>query len=243
MISTKILVEASSAPTPADAAKIYAEAGVAVFPADPGKKQPYVKWKQEASACPMQVDEWWRRWPSAMIGLPTGHDRLVVIDVDGAGHDASRIGEAEKELRDLCGEFEDTLCVRTPSGGYHLYLKGEEQTSVRCKNGFVPGVDCKAEGGYIIAPGSERHDGKKYEVVNSTPMSNGSERLWAVLSNKRLKNTAGRTCSPASENELQGLARQASRRANWQSERTAECNGLCRRYAQPRWGDFSRNRL
>ncbi|MFF5019083.1 bifunctional DNA primase/polymerase [Streptomyces sp. NPDC001165] len=68
---------------------------------------------------------------------------------------------------------ERTLAVRTPSGGMHLYFRTPRQTTWRCStggnsNGVALGwqMDVRAQGGYIIAPGTQVAAGT-YEPVGS----------------------------------------------------------------------------
>src|SRR5699024_2912042 len=59
----------------------------------------------------------------------------------------------------------DTLVVDTPSGGLHLYFKdpsGEAQNTV---DRLGQGIDTRAKGGYVAAPGSSRPDGD-YRTVD-----------------------------------------------------------------------------
>src|SRR6516162_5154723 len=74
-----------------DAALSYAERrGWPVFPValvkrQDGKldKKPLVKWGAAATTDAKQIKEWWRRWPNALVGVPTGRrSGLVVLDVD-----------------------------------------------------------------------------------------------------------------------------------------------------------------
>ena len=76
------------------AAALLAAAGVPVLPCVPGAKNPLLKPDEEnpeaqpggfhaATIDARQVAAWWRRWPSANIGIPTGAvSGVVVVDVD-----------------------------------------------------------------------------------------------------------------------------------------------------------------
>ena len=67
-----------------DAALHYAELGYPVFPCAPGDKVPLTAHGfQDASSDPALVTAWWRRWPDANLGMPTGRPSGVdVVDVD-----------------------------------------------------------------------------------------------------------------------------------------------------------------
>ncbi|HWV57440.1 MAG TPA: bifunctional DNA primase/polymerase, partial [Longimicrobiales bacterium] len=67
-----------------EAAARFAAAGVPVFPCVPGGKRPLVEHGfHDATADARLVAGWWRRWPGANIGVPTGAASGVeVVDVD-----------------------------------------------------------------------------------------------------------------------------------------------------------------
>ena len=66
-----------------EAALAYAAAGVPVLPCRPGRKQPLIlDWPSRASTDRDQLIRWWRRWPTANIGLRTGTPGFDVLDVD-----------------------------------------------------------------------------------------------------------------------------------------------------------------
>jgi hypothetical protein len=67
----------------------YAERrGWPVFPCNPeigpNHKRPHIeKGFHNASVDPTVITEWWRRWPRALIGVPTGEPiGAVVLDID-----------------------------------------------------------------------------------------------------------------------------------------------------------------
>ena|SRR5215210_3550502 len=77
-------VRHGSAPTLHNAALAYARRSVPVFPCEPGAKRPLTRnghW--DATTDPRVVGRWWRRWPTANVGIPTGKKSgVVVLDVD-----------------------------------------------------------------------------------------------------------------------------------------------------------------
>ena len=78
------MVHAATASDLPTAAFTFAGAGIPVFPCVPGGKQPLTtRGFHDASANPAQVTAWWRHWPDASLGLPTGAASGVdVVDVD-----------------------------------------------------------------------------------------------------------------------------------------------------------------
>jgi hypothetical protein len=133
------------------AALKYAAAGVRVFPCE-GKK-PLVKWKAEATTDADTLRRWWREWPHAQIGRPTGSG-IVVLDVDNKnGADGSgSLHELEKQH----GELPEGPIVITPTGGYHYYLRADNLKNSAGK--LSPGLDIRADGGYVIAPPSPGYE-------------------------------------------------------------------------------------
>jgi hypothetical protein len=114
---------------------------VAVFPCGADKKPLTKHGFKDATANLAQVREWWREFPSALIGVPTGA-RFVVIDCD-------------LQHRKALGWYFDhavQLVTRkhtTKSGGRHLLFKPDDR--VGCTAGKIhPHIDTRGKGGYII---------------------------------------------------------------------------------------------
>jgi hypothetical protein len=145
------LVEQDSAITQHDCAISYAAMGWPVFPVKPDKT-PYTKNGFKDAVTDMkQIDDWWRIWPDADIGIPTGKaSGLTVIDIDPRhGGDAS-ISELDEEI----GGLPPTAEATTPSGGGHLVFKNPSHVRIGNSAGKLgKGIDVRGEGGYIVAPG------------------------------------------------------------------------------------------
>jgi hypothetical protein len=113
-----------------------------VFPCDGVSKRPLTKHGfKEASREPSRVARWWRRYPEALIGVPTGSaSGLVVIDVDPEGVDWYR------EHRERLGVHRTHQTRR----GKHLLYRMNGQAIGNSAGVVAPGVDVRGEGGYII---------------------------------------------------------------------------------------------
>jgi hypothetical protein len=153
MSVASVLASLSTLPLPQAAARL-AEAGAPVFPCVPGEKRPLTRHGfQEASVDLAQVAAWWRRWPSANIGVPTGTPSGVdVVDVDrkpdGNGFDA--LGRARR-----AGLVEGWVAVvRTPSGGAHFYYPADPGRPQPSWQAAAARVDFRGTGGYVIVPPS-----------------------------------------------------------------------------------------
>lgn len=148
---------------PAAAAAYYAaEFGWAVFPLTAGTKRPHGGAAPRGLHCATTdldlIRSWWRRWPDCGVAIRTGAaSGLVVIDVD------KRTGgwDSLAELDARHGFDFDTARVWTPSGGAHFYYR--HPGGLRCTASLLgPGVDTKAEGGYVVAPPSRHPNGGTY---------------------------------------------------------------------------------
>lgn len=138
----------------------YAERGKPVFPvllrrnSNTGKldKRPLVPWGAGASTDPAQITAWWKRWPDAAIGVPTGQrSGFVVLDIDVK--DARAYGYDTLDALGL-SILPDTPIAHTSSGGLHIYfgcIAQEIRNSVG-EDGLGPGLDVRGEGGYIVVP-------------------------------------------------------------------------------------------
>ena len=131
-----------------DSALSYAKAGFRVFPLAPNSKGKQVvsSWKEEATDNPIEIMNWWNINPNYNVAIATGNG-LLVIDID------TKKGAKGLESRETYGKkLPTTMEIKTPSGGYHLYyyVEGEFKNRVN----LYPGIDIRAENGYIVAPPS-----------------------------------------------------------------------------------------
>jgi Bifunctional DNA primase/polymerase, N-terminal/Primase C terminal 1 (PriCT-1) len=150
----------SAAPPSANhhAALKIARRGKPVFPCRPDKAPYTARGFKAATTNPGLVNAFWNRYRDALIGMPTGkRSGVFVVDVDRL-----------EALRELPQELPETLTVRTPSGGVHLYFKhvsGLTNTS----GGLPDGIDIRAEGGYVIVPPSEGYSVKRRAAISDAP--------------------------------------------------------------------------
>jgi hypothetical protein len=183
-----------------DAALAAAASGLYVFPCIPGDKVPglhgarscpgtgecvngHQGWEQLATRDETQIRDWWGRRPWN-IGAAVGRSNLIVIDLDhGRGEPApaefpgaaSGIDVLET-LAQRAGHPPpwDTYTVATPSHGLHLYFQTPAGSSFRNTAGDTGGlgwkIDTRANGGFVIAAGSVRREGR-YRVVNDHPIA------------------------------------------------------------------------
>ena len=164
-----------------NAAKAYIARGWKVFPlhsiradgectcgklacSDAGKHPRLARGLKEASADPQKIEEWFG--PNALlsnVGIVTGAvSGLTVIDIDtapGKGGD-----ETWAEIVREHGEAQ-TLTAQTGSGGFHL-LFAYNSALKTAANVLGKGIDCRNDGGYIVAAPSRHRSGGVYSWMN-----------------------------------------------------------------------------
>jgi hypothetical protein len=130
----------------------YIELGWAVFPVAPNAKRPLTpNGFKDATKSVFAAKRWWEKYPDANIGIASGMvSRLAVVDID------VKNGAKGRESIEKVKGMTPTLMAKTPSGGWHLYYLLEKP--LKSRNGLLPGVDLKADGGYVVAPGSKIDD-------------------------------------------------------------------------------------
>ena len=132
----------------------YHEEGFSIIPIRPDKRPLLAEWAHYQKEQPSKADvqRWWIKNPNAMIGIVTGKvSGVCVVDAD------SPLGY--KHAKKYIKRKPD---VRSPNG-WHWYFKYED--GITCSNRFLPDVDLKSEGGYIIAPPSANGTGKPYRLT------------------------------------------------------------------------------
>lgn len=131
---------------------------------DAGKHPRVQRGLKEASRDPAKVEEWFGpAAPPANIGLVTGEiSGITVIDIDiGDGKfGAESWAEAIKDH----GEPQ-TLMAQTGSGGMHVVFQYNSALKT-ASNVLGKGVDCRNDGGYIVAAPSRHRSGGVYSWLN-----------------------------------------------------------------------------
>jgi hypothetical protein len=113
---------------------------------------------KEATDDPEKIKYWWGMWPRANIGVRTGPESgIIVIDIDDEALAKEAIGDKE---------MPETLMQETGSGGKHLIFAYPGKP-VKSGTKIIPGVDSRADGGYIVVPPSLHKSGRNYEWLNS----------------------------------------------------------------------------
>jgi hypothetical protein len=98
---------------------------------------------KDASADPGAIRELFRRYPGPLVGITTGAaSDIAVLDIDQKDGGPAWWAANRQNLP-------DTRTIRTRSGGLHLYFR--HRPGLRCSaSQIAPGIDVRADGGYII---------------------------------------------------------------------------------------------
>ncbi len=193
------------APNTGAAAYACSRLGLRVFPLVPGTGLPALKaWPDHATVNLEVIREWWTgTYVGYGVGIATGPESGVwVLDVDvKKGVDGMKTLFELKRLHQMYGAagFTSTMCVSTPSGGVHIYFRWAEgvANSTGTHNRLGPGLDVRADHGYVRAPGWGGYavvprgpEGTRVTSVKPAP-------AWLVeLAKKRQRNYAEDPVAP-----------------------------------------------
>lgn len=115
-------------------------------------KRPAESWKQPKKRTLAQLQAWSGNFGAALGDRSNG---IVVVDLDQP--------ELYKYFSDV-----DTLVVKTPNKGYHIYIKSKKQQQKIPTYLFKP-IDLQANGSYVVIPPSSIN-GKQYEIIKDKPI-------------------------------------------------------------------------
>jgi hypothetical protein len=112
---------------------------------------------RDASCDLAVVERMWDNCPDANLGLVCGV-RFDVLDIDYDG------AEESDGLLSLPSDLGDDEAVYGPTvltgrGGYHLYIAPQ---GIGTRVGFLPYVEWRAKGSYVVAPPSVHPNGNRY---------------------------------------------------------------------------------
>lgn len=125
-----------------------------------------------------------RGHPHAVVCGPSG---IWVVDMDPP-KPGKKDADGRETFNSLMAEhgieLPDTLTVRSPSGGFHLYFTNH--SGIRnSENKIAPSVDIRGNGGVIAGPGSAKLTDAgvrvgTYEIINDAPIADAPEALTAL---------------------------------------------------------------
>lgn len=137
------------------------------------------------------------------VGIACGPSDLVVVDEDSDGH-------LQALLTSLGQELPPTLVVRTGRGHHHYFrqpVDGRERLGNSKLKNLGADIDIKADGGYVVGPGSTHESGTVYEVVDwSVDIAPLPDWLYDFLIARQVKSQASASDSSAPHPEAGSYA-------------------------------------
>ncbi len=137
--------------TPRGQAVLWSRMGFSFFPLGFGSKQPIESWERWQHERPAEKD--WAPWV---------HDRkynLAVVCGEVSGNVVIQDHETFPGFEEFWGDhldriLHDTLVVKTPHGGVHVYFRSREPCRRIIRLSESPPMDLLGEGGYAVSPPS-----------------------------------------------------------------------------------------
>jgi hypothetical protein len=165
-----------------------AKLGLFVFPCGPDKK-PLVKWSERSTREPDVLKAWWSEWPDSLPAIDCGKSDLLVIDLDRHGN-ADGVMAWESLLDRHGARPNDWPEIMTPGDGIHIYF--DQPGDIGCGRGSLPeGIDVKGKGGYVIGPGANLPDGRRYKCAVKGNFQTPPEWLLDRLRSKSARQMNG----------------------------------------------------
>jgi hypothetical protein len=163
-------------PDPHTAARALGSIGLSVFPIhsvdrdgrcscgkqscpDIGKHPRTPNGLRDATRDAGRIRNWWTRWPEANVAVATGvASGIWALDIDpakGGLENLEQLAAAHHKIR-------KTWCVETGGMGLHVWFALNNTTLRNSVGRIAPGLDVRAEGGYVIVPPSRHESGSSY---------------------------------------------------------------------------------
>jgi hypothetical protein len=157
-----------------------------VIPLKPRRKEPIKSaWGSRVCRTPADVATVWSDHPDANIGVALNSEAIGLdIDVKHMADGVDPWASIER-LKQEGVIFPETLTVRTATGGEHWIYEARPNPQRKNAVAFLPGLDMKTQGGYLVAVGSviapseyaDNPDGGAYEVTDNRRPAMAPDRL------------------------------------------------------------------
>lgn len=150
----------------------YGRRGFRVFPCSVEKRPLIDDWLNASSADANQITQWWTQNPDALIGLPTKHLDLLVIDCDRHGDGVDGVAAFDAMMA-ANGELPAHPIIKTPNNGLHHVFRQPSDFKIGNRK-LGQGVETRGyrlenDGGYVIGAGSVLPDGRAWRPAKGTP--------------------------------------------------------------------------
>lgn len=203
--------------TPLEAAISYARRGWHIFPChsivdgnctcgkkdcdNQGKHPRTFNGVKDGTTDEARITQWFTQWPESNIGLACGiESNVIAIDVDPRHGGFESLEDYESNRPE--GPLPATLQAISGSGGRHILFQYPANVNVGNRIDWLPGVDVRSNGGYIVVPPSRHLSGAKYRWLNELPLATPPADLVTDLQTKK---SGGSSDLPATKDILKGI--------------------------------------
>jgi hypothetical protein len=188
-------------PTFQDAAAWALARGLAVFPLAERSKNPLAgsHGHKDATLDAGKVADMAQGLAYSNVGIRCGAmSNLFVLDVDMRAPEGDRPGVDGLDTLTAYeleyGDLPATLTIRTGGGGLQYYFRHIEGAGN--KVGFADGLDTRAEGGYVVGPGSIHPSGEPYSVELDAPIAEAPAWLIELVRKPKVDRPAPAPTTP-----------------------------------------------
>jgi bifunctional DNA primase/polymerase-like protein len=198
-----------------------------VFPCNADKKPTCPHGFKEACRSRADIRALFGRYPGELIGVPTGTESgFDVLDLDTYKHETAR-----HFARSIGAQA--TRGHQTKQGGLHYLF--QHHNGLRNSTGYpVPGVDIRAEGGYIIWWAAHGY------AVNPLPIEPWPPRLLHRFMRNQTKSAMQKHTEPLDSKKLAGILRRLKTAVNGERNNILHW-AACRLGDAINAGDIGRN--
>lgn len=131
--------------------------------AAPGKHPRTRNGHRDATNSEEQIGRWWQAYPGTNWALATGAaSGVIVFDLDVKLENGLDSFDMFCEFATEGRSVPRTLSADSGGGGRHLYFE-HPGSPVRNAVGWLPGVDIRGDGGYVLLPPSNHISGHTYK--------------------------------------------------------------------------------
>ena len=156
-------------PSNLEFARMCASRGLSVFPCGTDKRAK-VKWRAASTTDAEQIAKWWRQWPDALPGIDLAKSGHIVVDGDRHQAGIDGVAAVEKLFAERALNVAAVPTVITPSDGRHYWFKQRDGKPLGNSDKAIrdAGINIRGNGGYVICPGAQLPDGRRYSWDKAT---------------------------------------------------------------------------
>ena len=167
----------------------WAHAGVSVFPCkdfpsdkEQDKRPLTMRGFHDATTDEQSINFWWSENPGALPAISCGAANLFVADPDRHGG-PDGVENFDSLAKENGQRLEDFASITTSSGGMHIYFRQPDGEPLGNGEGELKnlGINFRGRGGYVIAPGARRADGRQWGT------SDENNVLYGLITGGQLK--------------------------------------------------------